>query len=461
MLLRESIYLFLSFIIMLSFSGCSNDSGNGGGNSNLGQPTARDDSAQTDFETSVEVKVLANDTFGPDGASSAPLQTTSNPGNGTATVNGHSITYTPSTGFSGQDSFMYKICDADGDCDNATVTITVNPAPEPTPVLSNDTASSTKSGAVKINVLSNDDFSGTSNLQPVSIKTQPANGKAAVDNNGTSSPEDDSILYRPNHDYTGNDSFVYEICNSSGNCVQATVNLTVNDAGASIFPSLTANDLLNAIRKLYTPETVLSYRDARIEMFTNIDKNASDEIEGIYTGFKATLTNPNDAIQDMLAKGINTEHTYPQSKGASQEPARADIFHLRPSKDNVNSDRGSLEFAEIDDNTTDRWYYLSTSQSGIPGSDIDNWSEADLGVAFEPREGVKGDVARGIFYFFTIYNSVADQSFFNGMLTDLLSWHTADVTDTEELARNDKIRAIQGNNNPFILDASLANRAYN
>lgn len=50
------------------------------------------------------------------------------PGNGTVTLDGATgtLTYTPDPGFSGVDTFTYRICDAAGACDTAVVTVTVN-----------------------------------------------------------------------------------------------------------------------------------------------------------------------------------------------------------------------------------------------------------------------------------------------------------------------------------------------
>ena len=46
---------------------------------------------------------------------------------GTATASGTGITYTPTAGYSGPDSFTYTATNAGGTSAPATVTITVNP----------------------------------------------------------------------------------------------------------------------------------------------------------------------------------------------------------------------------------------------------------------------------------------------------------------------------------------------
>jgi hypothetical protein len=93
-------------------------------------PVANDDTATTAQNTPVNINVLANDTD----EDNDPLAVTavSNPPNGSAVVNGdQTVTYTPDTGFAGQDTFTYTICAPEGcdtTSDTATVTVTVTAA---------------------------------------------------------------------------------------------------------------------------------------------------------------------------------------------------------------------------------------------------------------------------------------------------------------------------------------------
>ncbi|PHN05646.1 Ig-like domain-containing protein [Flavilitoribacter nigricans] len=201
-------------------------------------PNAVDDIASTDENVPVDVDVLANDTFGDDGPSNSAITIVSNAANGTAAVNDNGtptdptddfITYTPALNFSGNDSFVYEICDSNGDCDQATVSITVNDV-NAFPDAVDDVAVTDEDIPVNVNVLANDDFGadGPSN-GAISIVTNGANGTASVNTNGTpTDPTDDFVVYTPNADYNGSDSFVYEICDSNGDCDQATVSVTIN-----------------------------------------------------------------------------------------------------------------------------------------------------------------------------------------------------------------------------------------
>jgi hypothetical protein len=96
-------------------------------------PNAADDSAHTAFETPVTVDILGNDTrFSIDKLAGVGIVT--DPGHGSVRLDGSNrAVYTPDIGFSGTDTFTYRITDGDGDTSTATVTVTVEPPPQPTP----------------------------------------------------------------------------------------------------------------------------------------------------------------------------------------------------------------------------------------------------------------------------------------------------------------------------------------
>ena len=78
--------------------------------------------------------------------------------------------------------------------------------------------------------------------------------------------------------------------------------------------------------------------------------------------------------------GWNREHLWPQSRGARQEPMRSDLHHLKPSDASVNQHRGNLLFGiggKPEGEASDTFFTAST---------------------FEPRDDIKGNVARAIFY---------------------------------------------------------------
>jgi len=226
-----------------------------------------------------------------------------------------------------------------------------------------------------------------------------------------------------------------------------------------IAPNLTGESLQQFILQEYSVSNPLGYNGARDQMYVSID-NVNGQIIGVYTGYTITSNNRTDAF----SKGINTEHVWPQGLFNRDEPMRGDIHHLFPTRVEANSARSNYPFDEIPDNQTDKWFYLSSESSGIPSANIDLHSELDNGRAFEPREDFKGNVARAIFYFWSVYQTRAvvkdDVSFFNGMKDVLYDWHKLDPVDEAEWNRSLGAEQAQGNRNPFVHDSTLVERAY-
>lgn len=232
-----------------------------------------------------------------------------------------------------------------------------------------------------------------------------------------------------------------------------------------IEPCKFGQPLIIALQDTYTPDNPLGYGPARDILYAEIDNNGL-ELSGIYTSFTVTL-DPNEdpsvsAFQN--GAGLNAEHVYPQSLGAANEPAKSDLHNIFPSKVNVNASRGNCPYDEIEDTDTDIWYYLGMQSNNIPLAEIEKYSEKDEeDCVFEPREEVKGNIARAMFYFYAIYQSNADAidpDYLSNQKETLFQWHVVDPVDAVEKERDSLIALQQGNNNPFIIDSTLVWRAY-
>lgn len=91
-------------------------------------PNTTDESAGTPRNTAVDISVLANDSDFDSDLGAANLDIVAPPAFGTASVNSSTgtITYVPNNGYSGADSFVYRVADAQGNfSNNAKVSITV------------------------------------------------------------------------------------------------------------------------------------------------------------------------------------------------------------------------------------------------------------------------------------------------------------------------------------------------
>jgi len=222
----------------------------------------------------------------------------------------------------------------------------------------------------------------------------------------------------------------------------------------------TGQAALQCVQDGYSPAQTLGYGPARDVMYRDIDAGPSGELESIYSGYTITLTPGEDPSKDAFSKDVNAEHVFPQSKGAGTEPRRSDIHNLYPAREQVNSARGNLPFGESPDAQTDTWYRGEATQSAVPTTEIDAYSERLGSQAWEPREAREGDVARAVLYFYAIYPGPADDAFFDQMKDRLLDWHQSDPVTQAERDRSAAIAAEQGNENPFVLDPTLAGRAF-
>lgn len=118
-------------------------------------PVAGDDSASTAIGQPVSIDVLANDTD-VDG-DTLSVTSFSQPANGSVTQDGNALTYTPSEGFTGSDSFTYVVSDGRGGEATGIVVVTVNDSENNRPPVANpDTASGPSSEVIIVDVLAND-----------------------------------------------------------------------------------------------------------------------------------------------------------------------------------------------------------------------------------------------------------------------------------------------------------------
>jgi hypothetical protein len=237
----------------------------------------------------------------------------------------------------------------------------------------------------------------------------------------------------------------------------------------AVYPQLTGQQLLDSVSLNYRPATTLTYNDARDTMYYTIYK-VNDSVECVYTGHKKFMPlNPTPSASSYMAAGgsadgINAEHSYPQSMGAASGNAQANMHHLFPTRAGANSARSNHPYAEIPDNQTNTWFYLNTAPTTMPTTNINAYSEYKTNTSFEPRESHKGNAARAMMYFYTMYRTeaiAANPTFFNLQKSTLCAWHMQDPVDELEWNRTFVIARYQsGKTNPFVLDCTLAKRMY-
>lgn len=188
--------------------------------------------------------------------------------------------------------------------------------------------------------------------------------------------------------------------------------------------------------------TRLTYDNvSKVLHISDVDPENTKNVIGLYTGLS-------------LSGGWNREHVWCKSHGFSERNTLVpytDAHHLRATNAVVNSTRNNSDYGEVDHNS---------ASSDIYG----NYWTSDT---YEPRDEVKGDCARMIFYLACRYKntdpyyaeviegSTLDKLSENGKaymgnLSTLLKWHYMDPVSVDEIYRNNIVYQYQGNRNPFI-----------
>lgn len=200
--------------------------------------------------------------------------------------------------------------------------------------------------------------------------------------------------------------------------------------------NLEGRALLQNLGRLVGPHKNLGYDAARDVMFAEVDDLDNNNIvECDYTN--RTLDHVKDRhTAYMGGRGFNAEHTWPQSKGAVGR-AKADLHHLFPTDINANSRRGSFPFGEV--------VQVKWSEGGSKLG-----KNARGRMVFEPRDDQKGNTARSLLYFYTVYGNHADTVNFRQEESILLKWHAEDPVNATDRARNDAVFRYQGNRNPYV-----------
>ena len=226
---------------------------------------------------------------------------------------------------------------------------------------------------------------------------------------------------------------------------------------------LSGEDLKNELHNIIKNHTAFSYTTTKaILRDADEDPNNSSNIILVYSG---NSIDKFDFASNFEPDFWNREHVWPKSHGdfdagdPFEVPLYTDAHNLKPVDHSMNTLRGEKDFDDGGDivfNGSIETTCLSTNST------------------FEPRDEVKGDIARIILYMDVRYEGGDGEpnlvpidgltSYPNpqiGVLSTLLNWHTIDPPDAFEKRRNDIIYEWQGNRNPFIDYPEFVDYIYN
>jgi len=191
-------------------------------------------------------------------------------------------------------------------------------------------------------------------------------------------------------------------------------------------------------------QTVINnYADARDNYFyTKLYVNNTGET--LYCGLSRPLS---------VGGGRSLEHVYPADWMATEhgcdnrdcdnptyKHAEGDLHNLWLAVKSINSSRGDKPFGEVEGEN--RFQYCpSFERTYSPNPPF-----------VEPRDSVKGNIARSLFYMHTEYGYPL-----HGMKSMLKRWNRLDPPGEHEHWRNERIFELQGTRNKFIDNYFLGN----
>lgn len=244
-----------------------------------------------------------------------------------------------------------------------------------------------------------------------------------IDKNHTANLVNNKLVNNESEDLTVTlyAKFSYGDYTSNEVSYQVTIRKTITNSDVDeYYESILATEgdaLKKELRELITSThtKITTYDDCKTYLQeADEDPNNSNNMLLFYTGTSINKT-ANMSVW-------NREHVWCQSLGwFTTSGAGADLHHIRPCDNSVNSSRGNKKFGE---------------SSGY----------------FTPNDEYKGDIARIIFYLMVRYTESDKYSFESiaESLELLLEWNELDPVSETEIIRNNYIYTIQGNRNPFI-----------
>ncbi|KAF7781594.1 hypothetical protein PRUB_b0870 [Pseudoalteromonas rubra] len=215
------------------------------------RPVVVNDSVTTNEDVSVTLDILANDSDVEDQGFNGANVTLEDQGSGAGSyakadvsiLTDGTLQITPKQDETGTFSFTYTLTDSEGlSSEAATVTVTLTPVND-APVAVDNVAQLMEEGSYEVNVLGNDtdvDENDSLDATSVTVVQAPSSGQTQITAAG-------AIIYTPNADFSGEDTFTYTVADAAGAVSnEATVTMTVtavNDAPVlSGSPATEANE---------------------------------------------------------------------------------------------------------------------------------------------------------------------------------------------------------------------------
>lgn len=299
-------------------------------------PVTTDQSATTDEDTAVDITLTATDVEN----DNLTFTIVSDVSNGTNSLSGATVTYTPTANFNGADTFTFKANDGTDDSNTSTVTITVasvNDAP-----VANDVTASTQSR-----------MNNMRQAVAITLDATDVDGDdltySLVSNvsNGTTSLSGNVVTYTPNGGYDGTDTFTFKANDGELDSNTATGTITSTPARTYVPDDVFEKKLIDMGYDDFLDDYVDTFK---MEQITNLliqNLNVAD-----VTGIEDMVNLQNLYLTNTLVDSIDLSQNF-------SELFRADF-----------SGSSNLEYLNFGDNNFPKLEILETDNTILTSIDL-------------------------------------------------------------------------------------------
>ncbi len=235
-------------------------------------PVAIDQNLTTNEDVNLSIILTGSDV---DTNTTLSFSLETQPAYGTLSGTAPNLIYTPDANYAGVDSFTFMVNDGTDDSQEATVSIIVVDVAEPnTPPAASDQNLTMNEDTYLEIVLTGTDVDANTTLS-FSLETQPAYGTLS----GTAP----NLIYTPDANYAGVDSFTFMVNDGIDNSQEATVTITITDVAEPNTPPV-ASDQNIIVDENYFKAITLVASDSDDDNLTfiivNDPSNGLLEVEG-------------------------------------------------------------------------------------------------------------------------------------------------------------------------------------
>ncbi|CAN5755606.1 hypothetical protein BH10CHL1_BH10CHL1_15410 [soil metagenome] len=176
-----------------------------------------------------------------DSADSLTYTIVSNPSHGALSGAPPNVVYTPDNDYVGADNFTFKVNDGQADSNIATINITVKSLTNTPPIADSQNIATQRNTPKNITLSASD---AESNSLSYTLLSNP--------NHGALSGLAPNLIYTPIHDYTGEDSFTFQVNDGQADSNIATIHITI-----SAFNTIPVANSQDAVTLKNTPLTLI------------------------------------------------------------------------------------------------------------------------------------------------------------------------------------------------------------